>query len=91
MNPVLIYCNIIGVEQNGSFVIDTYRDSSSSNNNGGGRSYQEKIHEKSKQTRSSNIKSNSNSDSSKNSNSSTIFFSNFTPVATGAGASMILK
>lgn len=25
MNPVLIYCNIIGVEQNGSFVIDTPR------------------------------------------------------------------
>lgn len=25
MNPVLIYCNIIGVEQNGSFVIDTLR------------------------------------------------------------------
>lgn len=25
MDPVLIYCNIIGVEQNGSFVIDTPR------------------------------------------------------------------
>lgn len=25
MNPVLIYCNIIGVEQNGSFVIDIPR------------------------------------------------------------------